>query len=73
MTLDSAIITKDYGNPSIVRPRPINLQLSADGSTTQESQTTEDKKKSQVAGGVFMLLGFGMVAFVVYNILKTIE
>lgn len=32
MTLDSAIVTKDFGNPSIVRPRPINIQMGADGS-----------------------------------------
>jgi hypothetical protein len=31
MTLDSAIKYKDFSNPSIVRPRPINIQMGADG------------------------------------------
>jgi len=29
MTLDSAIKYKDFSNPSIVRPRPINIQMGA--------------------------------------------
>jgi len=31
MTLDSAIKYKDFTNPSIVRVRPINIQMGADG------------------------------------------
>ena len=31
MTLDSAIKYKDFSNPSIVRVRPINIQMGADG------------------------------------------
>lgn len=31
MTLDSAIKYKDFLNPSIVRVRPINIQMGADG------------------------------------------
>lgn len=30
MTLDSAIKYKDFSNPSIVRPRPINIQMGND-------------------------------------------
>lgn len=33
MTLDSAIKYKDFSNPSIVRVRPINIQMGADGKT----------------------------------------
>jgi len=33
MTLDSAIKYKDFSNPSIVRVRPINIQMGADGNT----------------------------------------
>lgn len=31
MTLDSAIKYKDFSNPSIVRTRPIHIQMGADG------------------------------------------
>ncbi len=34
MTLDSAIKYKDFSNPSIVRVRPINIQMGADGSAS---------------------------------------
>ena len=35
MTLDSAIVTRNYQKPSIVRPRPVNLVLNAEGGIEQ--------------------------------------
>lgn len=36
MTLDSAIVQKNYQNPNIVRPRPVNLVLNANGVIEQQ-------------------------------------
>jgi hypothetical protein len=70
MTLDSAIVSKDFGNPSIVRARPINVQLAADGSINQSEVNNESAESEKKTGGAIMLVGFALIAYVVYNILK---
>ena len=65
MTLDSAIVTKDFGNPSVVRPRPINIQMGADGETSSDDS---EKPKTYVPLSV---VGIGIIAIVlIYTMTK---
>lgn len=65
MTLDSAIVTKDFGNPSIVRPRPINIQMGADG------KTSTDDTESAPTSFPFSIVGIALIGIVfIYTIKK---
>ena len=66
MTLDSAIVTKDFGNPSIVRPRPINIQMGADG----EASTDDSKSETQKKGFPVSIIGLGLIAIVIIYTIK---
>jgi len=66
MTLDSNIVNKQYFNPQISRVKNLTLSADGDNSTSEELNKKEDKN----VGGVLMILGVALGAYVIYNLFK---
>ena len=81
MTLDSAIVTRNYQKPSIVRPRPVNLVLNAEGGIEQldvppppapeETPTAGEKaaEDGKTLGKGMFTVGLLLAGFIVYKLL----
>jgi len=79
MTVDSAIVRKNFQNPSIVRPRPINMVLNAEGGGIVQldvpevpaPEGQEEVKESVTKGKYMFAIGLALTGFIVYKLLVT--